>query len=209
MMFSRITGRVERVDEHGVVLDVAGLGYEILLPPCLAEPFRRSRPTEATFEIYTQLTIDGNSGKVTYFGFQNTVERAFFEALISVASIGPRSAARAFSKPMAEIARAIDAGDEVFLTTLPGIGRQKAREIIAKLQGKVARFLLIPDAASSAPSLPPAIADEAREVLLQLGYRVAEADRLVAETLAAEPGLADAESLLGAIYRRRSEVVPL
>jgi Holliday junction resolvasome RuvABC DNA-binding subunit len=47
---------------------------------------------------------------------------------------------------MARIARAIDEGDHAFLRTLPGIGQQKARDIVAKLQGKVARFLLIQDA---------------------------------------------------------------
>ena len=47
---------------------------------------------------------------------------------------------------MARIARAIEEADHAYLRTLPGIGQQKARDIVAKLQGKVTRFLLIQDA---------------------------------------------------------------
>ena len=140
-----------------------------------------------------------------FFGFTNAVEREFFEALISVASIGPKSAARAFSAPMARIARAIDAGDHVFLKTLPGIGQQKARDIVAKLQGKVGRFLLIQDAPARAePAAMPDFAAEALAVLLQLAYRRAEAEAMIAETLAARRGSRDAETLLAEIYRQRN-----
>jgi holliday junction DNA helicase RuvA len=159
--------------------------------------------------VYAQLSIDGNAGRFAFFGFTNAVERAFFEALLSVASIGPKSAARAFSAPMARIARAIDEGDHTFLRTLPGIGQQKARDIVAKLQGKVGRFLLIQDAparpAAPVPEIPD-FAAEALAVLLQLEYRRPEAEKMIAETLAAAPQLDDAETLLAEIYRRRTQV---
>ncbi|MBV8297929.1 MAG: hypothetical protein JO083_00005, partial [Candidatus Eremiobacteraeota bacterium] len=122
-------------------------------------------------------------------------------------SIGPKSAARAFSAPMARIARAIDEGDHAFLKTLPGIGQQKARDIVAKLQGKVARFLLIQDAPRRAvPDKPPMpeFASEALAVLLQLAYNRREAETMIAETLERAPQIADAEALLAEIYRRRN-----
>src|SRR5579875_2128513 len=98
--------------------------------------------------------MDGDSGPVTCYGFHNAVERADFCSRVNVATVGPRSAARAFSQPMSVIAGAIDRGDHTFLKTLPGIGQQKARDIVAKLQGKVARFLLIQDAPSRAAATP-------------------------------------------------------
>ncbi len=156
-----------------------------------------------TLEIFAQLQIDGNAGRFTYFGFSNAVEREFFEALISVASIGPRSAARAFSAPMSRIARAIDDGDHIFLKTLPGIGQQKARDIVAKLQGKVTRFLLIQDAPAARAAPIPDFATEALAVLLQLAYKRVEAEEMIAQTLAAAPHIGDAEALLAEIYRRR------
>ncbi|HXF34520.1 MAG TPA: Holliday junction branch migration protein RuvA, partial [Candidatus Acidoferrales bacterium] len=138
------------------------------------------------------------------FGFTNAIEREFFEALTSVASIGPKSAARAFSAPMARIAQAIDQGDHAFLRTLPGIGQQKARDIVAKLQGKVARFLLIQDAPEP-PAVPiPDFAAEALAVLLQLEYKRGEAEAMIAQTLERAPRIDDAETLLAEIYRQRA-----
>ena len=156
-----------------------------------------------TAQFVAQLQIDGNSGRYVYFGFTNTVEREFFEALISVAGVGPKAASRAFSAPMGRIARAIDDGDHVFLKTLPGIGQQKARDIVAKLQGKVTRFLLIQDAPAHARTAIPDFAAEALAVLVQLAYKRTEAEDMIATTLKAAPHITDAESLLAEIYRRR------
>jgi Holliday junction DNA helicase RuvA len=203
-MFSRITGAV--VDQTGdlVRIDVAGLVYDVLVPPSVAAKVPSAG--ETTLEIYPHFALDGNAGRFTFFGFTNAIEREFFEALLSVASIGPKSAARAFSAPMARIARAIDEGDHVFLRTLPGIGQQKARDIVAKLQGKVTRFLLIQDAparaAAEAPPMPE-FAGEALAVLLQLAYKRTEAEAMIAQTLERAPQIADAETLLAEIYRGR------
>src|SRR5579871_1761997 len=136
-MFSRISGTIAERGEHSVLLDVGGLAYDIVLPPCVDDKLPRERGERVTLEIYPSLAIDGNSARFTFFGFGNAIEREFFEALLSVASIGPKTAARAFSLPMARIAQAIDAADYAFLVKLPGIGQQKARDIVAKLQGKV------------------------------------------------------------------------
>jgi len=206
-MFSRIEGTLLERTPEGVVIDVDGLGYEITLPPCVAEKVPSRSGERIALEIYAILNLDGNSGRFSYYGFTNSVERAFFEALLSVASIGPRSAARAFSQPMSSIALAIDRGDHAYLKTLPGIGQQKARDIVAKLQGKVARFLLIQDAppAPVHQSEMPDFADEALAVLLQLEYRRPEAEAMIHETLDAVPTIDDAEALLSEIYRRRSK----
>ncbi|HEY6449848.1 MAG TPA: Holliday junction branch migration protein RuvA, partial [Candidatus Cybelea sp.] len=141
-MFSRISGALIERSGESAVIETGGLGYEVVLPPCIAEKVSATPGDRVTLEIYSVVNLDGNSGRFTYYGFTNAIEREFFEALLTVASIGPRSAARAFSAPMSTIAGAIDRGDYGFLKTLPGVGQQKARDIVAKLQGKVAKFLL-------------------------------------------------------------------
>jgi holliday junction DNA helicase RuvA len=207
-VFSRIAGSlVERTAEAAVV-EAGGLGYEIVLPPCIAEKIPATPGERVVLEIYSVVNLDGNSGRFTYYGFTNAIERDFFEALLTVASIGPRSAARAFSAPMSVIAGAIDRGDYAFLKTLPGIGQQKARDIVAKLQGKVARFLLIRDAPQAAPAPIPDFADEALAVLLQLGYKRTEGEAMIRETLEATPDLDQAEGLLAEIYRRKAAKGP-
>ena len=203
-MFSRISGSLLERDHDRVVLDVHGLGYELILPPCVAEKITASLGDPVALEVFAVLNMDGNSGHFSYYGFTNAVEREFFEALLSVASIGPRSAARAFSQPMSAIASAIDRGDHGYLKTLPGIGQQKARDIVAKLQGKVAKFLLIQDAPPAAPESMPDFADEALAVLLQLEYKRAEAEAMIRETLEASPQIKDPETLLAQIYRRKA-----
>jgi len=207
-MFSRISGTLLERSETTALLDVAGLGYEIVLPPCVAEKLPSAPGERVTLEIHPAFNLEGNSGRFTFFGFTNTIEREFFEALISVASIGPKTAARAFSLPMARIAKAIDSGDYAFLVKLPGIGQQKARDIVAKLQGKVTRFLLIQDAQPRTSGPIPDFAEEALLVLLQLEYKRGEAETMIAETLAATPAIKDAETLLAEVYRvknRRAE----
>jgi Holliday junction DNA helicase RuvA len=203
-VFSRITGTVVENAGELVRIDVGGLVYDVLVPPSVAAKVPTSG--ETTLEIFSHFALDGNAGRFTFFGFTNGVEREFFEALLSVASIGPKSAARAFSAPMGRIARAIDEGDHVFLKTLPGIGQQKARDIVAKLQGKVTRFLLIQDAPArpviEAPPMPE-FAGEALAVLLQLAYKRAEAEAMIAQTLERAPAISDAETLLAEIYRQR------
>jgi Holliday junction DNA helicase RuvA len=192
-------------NDASVVLDVNGLSYEVALPPCVAEKITAHEGEEVALEVYSVLNIDGNTGHYTFYGFGNAIEREFFEALISVASIGPRSAARAFSQPMARIAGAIDRGDHAFLKTLPGIGQQKARDIVAKLQGKVTKFLLIQEAQPTPVAQMPDFADEALAVLLQLEYKRAEAEEMIRSTLDASPQIRDAETLLAEIYRRKAQ----
>lgn len=204
-MFARISGSLVERRADAAVIESAGLGYEIVLPPCIAEKLPTAPGARLTLEIYAVMNLDGKSGRFTYYGFTNAVERDFFESLLTVASIGPRSAARAFSAPMSTIAAAIDRGDHVFLKSLPGIGQQKARDIVAKLQGKVTKFLLIQDAPPPRSTAIPDFADEALAVLLQLGYKRAEGEAMIRETIEANPALDEAEPLLAEIYRRRAK----
>ena len=207
-MFARISGSLVDRGGDAIVVEAGGLGYEIVLPPCIAEKLPAGTGERVTLEVYSVVNLDGKSGRFTYYGFTNAIEREFFEALLTVASIGPRSAARAFCAPMSVIASAIDRGDHAFLKTLPGIGQQKARDIVAKLQGKVAKFLLIRDAPPAPPPEIPDFADEALAVLLQLGYRRAEGETMVRETLDAQPSIDHAERLLAEIYRRKAAKDP-
>ncbi len=203
-MFDRISGSLVERGKDVALIEANGLGYEIVLPPCISEKLPSTPGERVTLEIYSVVNMEGNTGRFTYYGFTNAIERDFFEALLTVASIGPRSAARAFSAPMSTIAGAIDRGDHPFLRSLPGIGQQKARDIVAKLQGKVTKFLLIRDAPSPPPAAIPDFADEALAVLLQLGYKRTEGEAMIRSTLEADASIRDAERLLAEIYRNKA-----
>ncbi|HEY4433703.1 MAG TPA: Holliday junction branch migration protein RuvA [Candidatus Cybelea sp.] len=203
-MFARISGSLVERSADTAIVEAAGLGYEIVLAPCIADKLPLRAGERVALEIYAVLNMDGNSGRFTYYGFTNAIEREFFEALLTVSSIGPRSAARAFSLPMSTIAAAIDRGDYALLKTLPGIGQQKARDVVAKLQGKVTKFLLIQDAPQPETIAIPDFADEALAVLVQLGYRRAEGEAMIRQTLERRPDIDQAEDLLAEIYRSKS-----
>jgi holliday junction DNA helicase RuvA len=203
-VFARISGSLIERSGDTAVVETGGLGYEIVLPPCIAQKVPTKAGERVVLEIYAVVNLEGNSGRFTYYGFTNAIEREFFEALLTVASIGPRSAARAFSLPMSTIAAAIDRGDYNLLKTLPGVGQQKARDIVAKLQGKVTKFLLIQDAPPAAAAAIPDFADEALAVLVQLGYKRHEGEAMIRQTLEREPQLDQAEQLLAEIYRSKS-----
>jgi Holliday junction DNA helicase RuvA len=207
-VFARISGALIERSGDAAIVEAGGLGYEIVLPPCIAEKVPTKPGERVILEIYAVVNLDGKSGRFTYYGFTNAIERQFFEALLTVASIGPRSAARAFSMPMSTIAAAIDRGDHDLLKKLPGIGQQKARDIVAKLQGKVAKFLLIQDAPLPAAASIPDFADEALAVLIQLGYKRSEGEAMIRQTLEREPQLDQAEQLLAEIYRSKSAKHP-
>jgi len=110
---------------------------------------------------------------------------------------------------VSEIADAIVRKDERFLRRLPGIGPQKCRNIIAQLEGRVAKYALMPRA--EPPPAPAAREDGApeveaivREVLVrQLGLRSGEADQAIRDALARRPELDSPEDLFEEIYRAR------
>ena len=91
-----------------------------------------------------------------------------------------------------------------FLKSLPGIGEQRAKEIIAKLQNKVGRFGLIQDRGQK-ETLTKAkdIAEEALAVLTQLEYKKAEALSMIKKSLELAPETETTEELLNLVYKQR------
>ena len=81
-----------------------------------------------------------NQPRPVLIGFTSDLDKEFFEKLITVKDVGPLVAARSLAAPVAEIAAAIARQDEAYLRRMPGIGPQKAKNIVAQLHGKVAKF---------------------------------------------------------------------
>jgi holliday junction DNA helicase RuvA len=205
-MIARLKGTVVDRKDLAVILDVGGIFYEVNLPASVGQRLDEVKDAQGqvTLVIYHYLQIGPSSGVPILIGFLNEVEKDFFLQFISVSGIGPKAAVRALDRSIAEIALAIDKGDVVFLKTLPGIGQQKARDIVAKLQGKISRFGLIQDQAVSGDKGPSAaFQDEALAVLLQLQYKRQEAEDMIAKALARGKGLTTAEELLNEIYKQR------
>jgi Holliday junction resolvasome RuvABC DNA-binding subunit len=105
-------------------------------------------------------------------------------------------------RPFSVIAAAIDRGDMTMLKTMPGIGEQKAREIIAKLQGKIGKFGLIQDGGDQAvPDTAEDIKEEAASLLVQLQYKKSEARDMVEAAIKRNPKASNCEEILNEVYR--------
>src|SRR5688572_19896186 len=137
-MISRISGTVEHLSENTLIVQTSGLSYEIYIPTAVMKGLESSLVPEASVSLvtYHYYQTDPSKSIPILIGFSNQIEKDFFERFITVSGVGPKAAVRALSMPIPDIAQAIDAGDLKFLKSLPGIGEQRAKEIIAKLQGK-------------------------------------------------------------------------
>lgn len=206
-MIAKICGRLIEKTSNSLIVDVQGVYYEVLIPLTLLQRADEVIKEDGTLELitYHYFQIGPSSGVPVLVGFFNAVERDFFLQFITVSGIGPRAAVKALNKPISEIAQAIDSGDLKFLKTLPGIGMQKAKEVIAKLQGKVGKYGLIQDKATAAPE-PQTVEDwqkEALDVLLQLQYKRPEALVMIQKALERSKEIQTAEELLNEIYKQR------
>ncbi|HEX9779749.1 MAG TPA: Holliday junction branch migration protein RuvA [bacterium] len=204
-MISRIRGQVRELRDAQLLLDVQGIVYEILVAPSVlrgvSERLRDGTELELVTFHYQQL--DMGRGTPILIGFLNEVEREFFVRFITVSGVGPKAALRALTQPIPAIAQAIDEGNIAFLRSLPGIGEQRAREIVAKLQGKVGKFALIQTPAAGAAAAASGLEEEAVAVLVQLEYKKTEAKQMVRAAIERNPGLKTAEDVLNEVYRQQ------
>jgi Holliday junction DNA helicase RuvA len=207
-MITAIKGKISRQSQTAIILETNGLSYEILTPLSVLQRVKENQDSDGNIRLitYHYYQMTPSSGVPVLVGFINEVERDFFLEFIKVSGIGPRAAVKALNRAIGEIAQAIDRGDTRYLKTLPGIGEQRAKEIVAKLQGKMGKFTLMRDrVVVQAPS--PQLGDieeEALHILLQLQYKKAEAEEMIKKALERQPKLATCEELLNEIYKQRS-----
>ena len=218
-MIATLTGRLRGKLEDRVIVETAGVGYEVFLPP-IAMRQLEGASTDGTDGAGAQLSLviyyhaTRDQPRPVLIGFTSDLDKEFFEKLITVKDIGPMIAARSLAAPVAELAAAIARQDEKYLRALPGIGAQKAKNIVAQLQNKVAKFALARDGAVETPSAHepprPATDDSLRELVWdvlvrQLGHRPGEASQMIADALKRRPAITTAEELFDEIYRGARE----
>ena len=174
-MIGSLHGRIGALLNNGaVVVDVAGVGYEVHL--AASEPPQLNEVVDLA--IYTAVRGDA----IVLYGFASYDERAFFAMLLATPGVGPTTALTALrTMSMGELTAAIDAGDHRRVATIPGIGAKTASRIVLELHGKVT---LDDDALDAPPAVPSAI-DEA---LRRLGYAAPEIRSLAGVELPAEEG---------------------
>jgi holliday junction DNA helicase RuvA len=189
-LIGRLSGRV--VDEAAdgtVVLDVQGVGYEVVVPigalgrllagagPSAAP--RSSAGAEVSLFVHTHVREDA----IALYGFAAREDRAAFRALIGVSGIGPKIAMAVLSAlPGPELSSTVGRGDVNKLTKIPGIGKRTAERIVLELKEKLPA---VAGVARSEPGASPAAprggqAELVQRALVEMGFRGPEAERAVA-----------------------------
>jgi len=205
-MIARIAGKISEKKDGAVILENQGIYYEIFLPAITMARLEGLQAPDGFISLitYHYHQVEPSRSIPVLIGFLSEVEKQFFEEFIKVSGIGPKAALRAINAPISEIARAIDEADAPFLRSLPGIGPQRAREIVAKLQGKVGRFGLVQDSGAKPSHARNDLIEAGTAVLTQLQYKKQEAKLMIEEALKVKPDVKDIEELLNIVYKQRS-----
>ena len=133
-MIGYIEGKTLAVDGKMVVVDVNGIGYRIFSTPEVLEALRPKAGEDIA--LWTHLSVRETA--LELFGFLRKEDRDFFELLITVPGIGPRSALAILSVSSIELlTSAITSRDTDYLTKISGIGRKTADKIVIELEGKI------------------------------------------------------------------------
>ena len=174
MTIARLRGLIDDVGLDGVLVDVGGVGYQVLV----STRTRAALPGQseaATLLIETQIREDA----VTYFGFIDRAERNWFRTLTTVQGVGGKVALNILSVLDPDrLARAIMAQDRAQLTRADGVGPKLAIRLVTELKDRAAAWGLGAAPAQisvRAEAVPPAPAagpvEDAVSALINLGYK--------------------------------------
>ena len=169
-MIAHLCGVVsEKFGTNGIVVDVGGVGYEMLVP---APDFENVVLNEER-KFFTYHAVRENSEEL--YGFSSLVAKKLFELLISVQGVGPKAGIAILSLAEAEEVRnAIANGDTAFVSKAAGVGKKSAERVIVDLRDKVG----IPSRYGATEVKFAALKDEpdeALDALIALGFPLKEA----------------------------------
>lgn len=179
-MIGYLRGKVLDACPESILLDVAGVGYQLAIPLSTYSELDRSDKAEAIgLFVHTHVRADA----IELFGFWTTRERKLFELLIGVSGIGPRLA-RVILSGMApdDLVNSISGGNATRLATIPGIGKKTAQRMVIELRDKVEGLA---GEAGTVAALSPD--DDLLAALVNLGYRSGDADKALGKARAEIP----------------------
>jgi Holliday junction DNA helicase RuvA len=159
-MIGRLSGVIAEKSPPQVLIDVAGVGYELDVP---MSTFYNLGALGARTVLLTHLSIREDAHQL--FGFLTSEERTTFRQLIRISGIGPKMALGLLSGlSVSELSQAVTAQDAGRLTKVPGIGKKTAERLLLELRGKLGADLGAPVAVSGAAHA------DILQALIALGY---------------------------------------
>ncbi len=164
-MIGHLRGTVIEKHPNEVVVEAAGVGYEVQIPISTYTSLPDAGKTVA-LRIYTHVREDA----LALFGFATAEEKMLFERLISVSGIGPKLAITVLSGlPTADLVGAIRTEDVQRLVRIPGVGKKTAERIVLELKDKVGAVEATAETGMSTAEAGPSLSTLERDVLSALG----------------------------------------
>lgn len=180
-MIGQLRGILIHKQAPDLLLDVAGVGYELLAS---ITTFIDLPELHEEVTLFTHLIVREDAH--TLYAFSSLKERALFRTLLKVNGVGPKMALAIVSGMTAdEFAHLIHANDVAGLTRLPGVGKKTAERLIIEMRDRLPE----PDSLSDTAGEPVQprlrnLEEEAVEALLALGYKPAQASKMVSSACA-------------------------
>lgn len=170
-MIGRLTGTLIEKQPPQIVVDVAGVGYELDVP---MSTFYELPALGAEAKLYTHLVIREDANLL--YGFATRNERDTFRELIKISGIGPKIALAILSGMNAdELAQAIASEDTARMAKVPGIGKKTAERLVLELRGKLGGLAAAGPLFSAVAKQEASARDDILHALLALGYNEREA----------------------------------
>ncbi len=190
-MIGRITGELVSVTLAEVIVDVNGVGYEIIIPLSTYDKL----PGEGKrIALYTALDVKENA--MTLYGFASLDEKELYKILITVSGIGPKLALKILSSvSITSFCEYISAGDVKNLSRINGVGKKSAERMVVELREKIQAFVpesMYSDFGKESENATKNIS-EATLALVQLGFK-ADLSRKVVQKVAGEMESCDISS---------------
>ncbi len=200
-MIAFLRGRVLEKYPNRLIVDVAGVGYDLAVP--LSTFYTTGEPgAEIALRVHTHVREE----QLALFGFATALELATFERLISVSGIGPKLALSVLSgmEPR-DLVGTIQRGDVAGLTRIPGVGKKTAERIVVELRDRLPKAVAGTDVGARAPEPADALREDLISALTNLGYHRQAIDRVMERVLgAADAPLATFETALRAVLKELS-----
>lgn len=170
-MIAHISGKIVEKFAGSVIVDVAGVGYEVIVP---TNEFERAVLGD-DIKFYTYHNITDRSQEL--FGFSSLAAKKLFELLITVQGIGPRAGIAIMSLGETEDVRnSIACEDAKFIQKASGVGKKSAERVILDLKDKVGMAISKRNGVGTNISLA---SDEALEALIALGFNLNDATKVL------------------------------
>jgi Holliday junction DNA helicase RuvA len=207
-MITRITGKLTRVLDDELRLEVGPIEYQILVP----EAVRRQIQLRAGEEIrlvttqYLESAANGARFIPRLIGFLTEAELEFFELFCTVEKIGVKKALKALARPIREIADAISRQDAKWLASLPGIGAATSEQIVTTLKRKVTKFALGSEEPTQDAPTPSAtqgkIVEDCYNALMAIGLTPLEARSRIDQLLQSGKAFVTFEEAMTLVFAR-------